>query len=147
MMAITAEEVATLRAYLKSDFAEHDRLHAQLDPVAAQTGYSALISAAFVEAVERRFAPSGSASEVIEFVAEVRSRSEGLSEDIDQRVAECLILAVYTEEEIDDIDGKKRLATQFLLLTALILDEQLDDAGLDDFLDKARALAEQWIAG
>jgi hypothetical protein len=144
-MAVADDQVATLRAYLSGDFDEHDRLHAQLDPVAAQTGYSALVSAAFVEAVERRFVQNSATADVVEFVSSVRARSPKLAEDIDPRTAERMILAVYTDEEIDDIDGSTRLGTQFLLLTGLIVDEQLDDAGLDNALAAARKLADQWI--
>ncbi len=57
-----------------------------------------------------------------------------------------MIRAVYTEEEIRDIDPSTRLGTQFLLLTALIADEHLDPAGLDEFLAGARDLADQWIS-
>jgi hypothetical protein len=144
-MAVTEDQAATLRAYLAGDLDQHDRLHAQLDPVAARTGYSALISAAFVLAVERRFAKDSTKVDVVEFVGKVRARSEGLGEDIDPRVAERLILAVYTDEEINDLDGSTRLGTQFLLLAALIIDEQLDDVSLDEFLTQARALADEWI--
>lgn len=144
-MAVTDEQVATLRAYLAGDFEEHDRLHAKLDRVAARTGYSALISAAFVLAVEHRFAERGATAEMVKFVSDLRARSQGLAEDIDQRVAERLILAVYTDEEIDDLDGEERIFTQFLLLVALVLDRKLDDFGLDAFLGQARALADEWI--
>jgi hypothetical protein len=36
-------------------------------------------------------------------------------------------------------------ARQFLL-AALIADQHLDDAGLDDFMAQARKLADQWLA-
>jgi hypothetical protein len=142
---VTDDQVATLRAHLAGDFDEHDRLHAQLDPVAASTGYSALISAAFVEAVERRFTKSSPASDVIEFVGGLRERSDRLAEEIDPRIAERMIRAVYTDEEIDDIDDRASFSTQFLLLTGLIVDEGLDDAGLDKILADARKLADQWV--
>jgi hypothetical protein len=144
-MSVTDDQVRTLRAYLTGNFEEYDRLHAKLDRVAARTGYSALISAAFVLAAERRFAESGTAADVAKFVGGLRARSEGLAEDIDQRVAERLILAVYTDEEIDDLDSGTRLGTQFLLLVALVLDEKFDDVELDAFLAEARALADEWI--
>lgn len=144
-MAVTDDQAATLRAYLAGNFQEHDRLHGQLDPVAARTGYSALISAGFVLAVERRFAKNSADTDVVKYVGDLRARSERLGEDIDPDAAERLIRAVYTDEQIDDLDSEIRLGTQFLLLTALIVDEELDDAGLDKFIAQARALAVEWI--
>ena len=144
-MAVTNDQAATLRAYLSGNFEEHDRLHGQLDPVAARTGYSALISAGFVLAVERRFAKNGTDADVVKFVGNLRARSESLGKDIDPLVAERLIRAVYTDEQIEDLDSETRLTTQFLLLTALVVDEGLDSIALDKFISQARGLADEWI--
>jgi hypothetical protein len=38
------------------------------------------------------------------------------------------------------------IGTQIVMLSALIADEQLDDAGLDAFMAAARKLADQWTA-
>ncbi|HZB32801.1 MAG TPA: hypothetical protein VE465_21765 [Streptosporangiaceae bacterium] len=143
MMPVTADQVATLRAYLKGDFGEYERLVDQLDSGAARTGYSVLLAAAFFKAVDRRFAENGTDADVVEFVGHVRARSERLGDKIDPRIAERLIRAVYTDEDIDDIDGETVIGTQFLLLAALVVDERLDEAGLDRFLAEARALADQ----
>src|ERR1039457_276768 len=146
-MAVTEEQMATLRAQLEGDLEEHRRLLAQLDRAAAGTGYSALLSAAFCVAVERRFAKGTPAADVIEFVGDVRSRFDELANKIDPRTAERLILAVYTDEHVpDELDLETRFRTQLLLLGALIADENLDDAGLDEFLAHARKLADQWLA-
>jgi hypothetical protein len=144
-MAVTGDQVATLRAYLSGDFDEHDRLHARLDPVAARTGYSALISAGFVLAVERRFDRDTPDAGVIAFVDRLRARSTEIAASIDPRVAERLIRAVYTDEQIDDLDSEMRLTTQFLLMTALIVEDRLDQSGLEKFLAEARELADEWI--
>lgn len=146
-MPVTDEQVATLRAQLEGKLDEHKRLLAQLDPAAARKGYAALIAAAFSLAVDRRFAQGGDADEatVIDYVADVRSRTEG-SAEIDPRVAERLILAVYTDEQIRDIDVRVRYETQILLLAALVADVQFDDAGLERFLSQARELADKWLA-
>ena len=58
-MAVSAEEVATLRTYLSGNMDEYRRMQEQLDPVASRIGYSALIIAAFFEAVDRRCARPG----------------------------------------------------------------------------------------
>lgn len=144
-MAVTDDQVATLRAQLAGNLQEHLRLLDQIDPVAARTGYSALVTAAFCEAAEQRFAPDADAADVIDFVGNVRSRSGDAADRIDPRVAERLILAVYTDEQVKDIPADVRYKTQIILLGALIGDEQLDDAGLDAFLARARKLADQWL--
>ena len=143
-MPVTADHVATLRAYLAGEFHLYERLHGQLDPSAARTGFSALLSATFFEAVDRRFAPSGTAADVVEFVAAVRARSDGLAEELDPSAAERLIRAILTDEDVHDIDPATKINTQFLLLYPLVEDAHLDDAGLDDLLAEARKLADDW---
>lgn len=142
-MAVTADQVATLRAYLKGDFGEYERLVDQLDSEAAQQGYSALLAAAFFKAIDRRFAKDGTEADVVEFVATVRARSDRLSDSIDPRTAERLIRAVYTDENIDDLDGEAAISTQFILLGALVVEEQLDEVEIDRLLAEARALADR----
>lgn len=51
------------------------------------------------------------------------------------------LVAVRTH--IDDLDGEAAMGTQFRLLAALVVDEQLDDAELDRFLAEACTLADQ----
>jgi hypothetical protein len=144
MMPVTADQVATLRAYLAGDFDSHKRLFGQLDRTAAKTGYTALLTAAFFEAVDRRFAQNGTTTDVVEFVADVRARHLKDADDIDPRAAERLILAMFTDEDVDDLDTETKVSTQIILLYALITDARLDDAGLDGFLAEARKLADEW---
>jgi hypothetical protein len=142
-MPVTDNVVAPLRAQLSGKLEEYLQLYAELDPVSKRTAYRALVSAAFFTAVERRFGKSGSDGEVIEFVSDVRSRSDDAADKIDPRTAERIIRAVYTSEQIDDIDPKTSWRVQLLLLVGLISDEQLDAGGLEDFLTQARRLADQ----
>ena len=144
-MAVTDQQAATLRAYLAGDFATHARLRDQLDREAAATGYSALISAAFCVAVLQRFAKDHSAAAVIEFIGAVRSRSEGLSDKIEPRVAERLIQSVFTYKKVADVSQETRFRLQFLLVAALVVDEHMDDAGLDEFMMESRKLADGWL--
>jgi hypothetical protein len=146
MTAVTEEHVATLRAQLAGDSEEYERRWQGLDEESTRTGYSALVAAAFVEAVDRRFANKGTDADVIEFVGDVRTRSERVERQLDPRSAERMIRAVYTDEEIDDLDGRTKGATQMLLLAALVADEKFDDVGLDQFLAGARALADAWTS-
>ena len=145
-MPVTDDQVATLRAYLAGEFHLYERLHGQLDPTAAKTGFSALLTAAFFEAVDRRFAQSGTAADVVEFVGAVRARSDELAEELDPRAAERVIRAILIDEDVADIDAAIKINTQFLLLYPLVEDAHLDDAGLDDLLAEARKLADDWTA-
>jgi hypothetical protein len=143
-MPVTDEQEAVLHAQLAGKFDEHKRLLDGLDPVAARTGYSALVSAAFSVAVGERFPEGTPAADVIEYVGDIRSRTEGAAK-IDPRTAERVILAVITDEEIDDIDARTSFETQLVLLAALIADAHLDAAGLDNFMIRARNLADRWL--
>jgi hypothetical protein len=145
-MPVPDDQVAVIRAYLKGDLDLYHQLYVKLDRSTGHAAYTALVTAAFVEAVDRRFGKTGTASDVIDFVADVRSRSDQVGEQIDPRGAERVIRAALTDENVDDIDGKTLVRLYVVLLAALVSDEQLDDAGLDDFLAEARKLADRWIS-
>jgi hypothetical protein len=146
-MAVTAEEVATLRTYLSGDMDEYRRMQQQLDPVAARSGYSALIAAAFFEAVDRRFAkPGTTTADIIKYVADVRARSARASDALDPRAAERVIRHALGDGSIRDLDDDTVIGAQIVILSALIADEQLDASGLDQFMAEARKLADQWAS-
>src|SRR4051812_2519992 len=115
MMLVTDECVATMNALLAGKSGEYEQLYGQLDPAIKRTAYPALIDAAFFEAVDRRF-NEDDASAVIEFVGDVRSRSDDFEKQIDPRVAERLIRAVLGHGSIDDIDDGVRFSTELMLL-------------------------------
>jgi hypothetical protein len=142
-MDVTESSVSILRTYLTGDIERHQRLVDRLDSHAAKADYGLLLSAAFFKAVERRFAKNATDADVVEFVGAVRARSDRLHNSIDPRIAERLIRAVYTDEEIDDIDGRTAIGIELIMLAALVIDEGLNDAGLDRFLAEARCLADR----
>lgn len=144
-MAVTDDQVATLRAQLAGNVEEHKQRLAQLGKAEAATGYAALLSASFTLAAYQRFGKKGDTAAVMRFVADVRSRTDDAAA-IDPRVAERLILATFTDEEIDDIDLQVRYETQIVLLAAIISDSKLDDAQLEQFLAKARGIADEWAS-
>lgn len=146
-MAVTDKQVATLRAQLAGRLDEHQRLFRQLDWRGEGAAYTALIDAAFFEAADRRFG-DGNATEddVIAYVADVRSRTKKASEAIGPETAERLILKVLGQGSIQDLDARAAMTAKQYLLAALVIDEQLDDAGMDAFLAQARKLADQWLA-
>lgn len=145
-MSVTDQQVATLRAMLSGNRAEHKRLVAQLDQRGDGLGYSGLVTAAFIKAVDHRFGKASTQTDVIEFVSEARSRSDEIAEAVDPRVGERLILKVVSDASTDDIDARTSAATKLLLLAALIADEELDGAGLDKFMADARQLADYLIS-
>jgi len=146
-MPVTDDEVAVLRAQLAGDQAHYLKLYGRLDRSAAtRTTYSLLITAAFMEAVERRFVGNGTAADVISYVADVRSRSDDAAEALNARTAERLIRDVLTDEDTEDIDGKTRGQVYIIVLSALVSDERFDDAGLDAFLAAARERADDYLA-
>jgi len=145
-MPVTDEQANTLRTLLAGEFEEYRRLLGQLSRESAQSGYAALITAAFFEAVDRRFVEDekiAESGEVIEYVSTVRARSENAAEQIDPQTAERLIQHSLGEGSIDDIDSDTRFGTEFILLAALVADEELDAAGLDAFLSEARRLGDR----
>lgn len=81
-MAVTDEQVTTLRAQLAGQVDEHRRLLDQLDQAAGRTGYPALVAATFALAVDRRFGSSSDAG-IIHFVSDVRTRGPELADRID----------------------------------------------------------------
>lgn len=148
-MPVTDDQLRALRAYLSGDFATYDSLRDQLSETADQSAWGALIGAGFFEAVDRRFVRNGTISDsaaIVAYVADVRSRSDKLAEDIDPTVAERLIQDSLGRGSVEGIDGKTRLGTRFLLLAALIVDEQLDERGIEAFLAQAREVANQWLS-
>lgn len=142
-MPVTDEQVAALRAQLADDVDEHRRLLAQLDLNTGGRAYVALIDAAFFEAAERRFGNRSTAADVIEYVADVRSRSERIADAVNARTAEQLILMVFSDSPAEPLDSKTALTAKQVLLAALIADEHLDDAGLNKVLADARQLADR----
>lgn len=145
-MAVTDEQVAVLRAQLKADREEYDRRHAQLDLKSDSKGYAMLLTAAFTLATEQRFPPPVTLADLIRYVADVRSRTPSAAENVDPKIAERLLLAALTDDSISDLDGKAIGVNQSILLVAMVADKGLDPAGLEEFIEEARELANEWTS-
>jgi hypothetical protein len=141
-MPVTDDQVAALRALLSDDMDRHRQLFAGLDRAEAKKGYPALVTAAFIEAVERRFG-TGQPAAVVAFVADVRARSDRLATELDPDVAERAIYAVLGQGTVRGLDKAMVTRAKLVLLAGLIADARLDDVGLDEFLAAARKLADQ----
>jgi hypothetical protein len=144
-MAVTDRQVATLRAQLAGDLEEHKRLLTHFDEKSDARPYVTLTNAAFFKAVDRRFNSDTTADDIIGFVADVRSRSENVRATLDPRVAERVLLAVVKDGDVSDLDRREARRSERILLNALIADEQLDSAGLDEFMATARKLADELL--
>jgi hypothetical protein len=145
-MAVTDEQVAALRALLVDDMDLHRQLFNALDRDKARTGYPALVTAAFGKAVERRFGGNHEPQAIIQFVADVRARSDRLASEIDPDVAERTILSALGQGSVHGLDREAVTRAKLVLLTGVVADEHLDGDRLDEFLASARKLADQLIS-
>jgi len=145
-MPVTDDQVAALRALLSDDMDRHRQLFGALDRAEAKKGYTALVTAAFIEAVERRFGTGYQATDIVTFVADVRARSDRLARELDPDVAERVIRVVLEDAPVEDLPRNAVTGAQLLVLVGLIADARLDDAGLDEFLAAARKLADQLMS-
>jgi hypothetical protein len=126
-MPVTDDDVAALRAYLKGNQSLRKELYGRITTPAAKTRYVALLAAAFMEAVKRRFGGRDSAAEVIEYVADVRARVPELGEKIDPSPAERLMCAILANDaHAPDIDARMRGRILIVFLTAMVSDAQYD---------------------
>ena len=148
-MKITDKQVATLHAQLAGRTDEYVRRLDELETEEEQSGYTTLITAAFFEAVDRRFIIDGKTadgSEVIDFIATKREINPIAAEQLDPGVAEQVLLHALGKGKISkEIDGDTLIGTQVLLLAALIGEADLSEAELESFLAKARAEADEHI--
>jgi hypothetical protein len=139
---VTDDQVAGLRAFLADDEAEWLRLFERPDPVDADEGFAVLVAAALQAAARRRWDERSTLADIVRFVAGLRSSDPDTEAEVDPRGAEALIRVALGDTAVGPLnDAAKR--TQVHVLRRLIDDEQLDDAGLDEFLSQARVLADR----
>jgi hypothetical protein len=144
-MAVKDDHVSVLRAFLAADFDEYDRLSERLDQAVGWEGYEVLLQAAFFEAVDRKFGEHHTVPEIIQYVADARSRYERSGQAVNPSVAERLMLiSLGHDESVDDADGRAIGAAQLFITTAVITEENLDAAGLDEFMNEVRKTAGEW---
>jgi len=128
---------------------EYRRLLAQMDSVQETEGFDALVTAAFFQAVQRRFAtdegPVGDA-EVVKFIVAARKRTRNAAEIVPPDVGELLInlaLGKVPEGAKKDVDDNVSFRAKVFLLQVLVGDEGFSDAELESFLSEAREAAEE----
>lgn len=140
-MQVTDDQIAALRAQLTGDYDEHRRLLGVLNSAGELRGYTAVVTAAFIEAVDRKFTgPAANDAAIISFVGQIRSRFTGADEEIDPSAAERVIQKARGQGSISDIDATTIRKTEALLLPLMVADLGLDSAGVDRLLADARKL-------
>ena len=141
MVTVTDAQVAVLRSFLvdgSEDEMASLREHALRD--GGVDGFGALVYAAFVTAVRRRFSPTWSRADVIQYVADVRARVSEMPDAINPRAAENRIRLALNDQVVDDVDMETRAGIQVIFLKVLVDDAELDDPGIDELLQTARNL-------
>ncbi|NDU75075.1 hypothetical protein GWI34_20950 [Actinomadura sp. DSM 109109] len=147
-MPITDEQVAVLRAQLIGDREEHLRLLDQLESEEANVFYTALVGAAFIEAAQHHFIQNGkvaSTHQIIDFVAQVRERSDEFSHLINPELAESMLLELLGKGTMIDADADTKFGHQIVMLSAMVGERKFTPLELDTFLQSARSLAEELL--
>jgi hypothetical protein len=144
-MPVSDKQAATLRAQLAGDLEQHKRLLGEFDNHADGPAYVTLTNAAFFEAVDRRFGASGTPDDVTAFVADVRARSDRVGNALDPQVSERMLLAAINGGNFADLDPREARSSQRFLLAAMVADEQFDDDDLDEFIARARVIADKLL--
>lgn len=140
-MAISDEQVTSLRALLSADSDKGVELTERLVRTGDLEGYGSLIYAAFVVAVRRRFQPSWTIPGVVRLVASVRARLLKAEIEIDPLAAEVLTRRALGDGVVGELDDETKARVQIFMLAELVADEQLDESALDEFMKQVRALA------
>lgn len=146
-MTVSDDQVAAMRAYLSGNQDEFRRLNGSLDR--SKEGlrtYGCFITGAFFEAVSLRFTERTTRNEVIDYVADLRSRSDNVAEELDPEKAERMIMMVISDDDVDDLSSSERIGLEMILIAGLVTDAGLDAAGLETFLEKARAFGNALLA-
>lgn len=147
-MPVTDKQVAALHAQLAGRSPEeHLRLFNELDET-DNVGYAALLAAGLFEAIQRRFAKNNEVSdrsEIIDFIAEARAKSDESSDALNPDVAERIILHALGKGSLSGIDDDIVLGHQVVLLSALTARENYSESELNAFMAQIREDAEEML--
>lgn len=143
-MPVTDDMVATVRAYLEVDKERFQQLNAALGESSEESmAYQAMMAGAFMAAVTHRFNSRSSREEIIDYVAQVRSRSESMAEALEPSATERMIESIYSDVDIDDIDVRMVMSIEMYIAVAIVTDKGISGPALDEFMDTAREYAEK----
>ena len=103
----------------------------------------ALIAAASMIAIGRKFDDSTPPARIQEYVADLKSRFAENADDIKPVVAEAVIRATLGEAQLlEGVDQNDIVSMMFLLTYAIMSHEQLDEAAETAFVDEVIAMSE-----
>jgi hypothetical protein len=146
-MAVTEDQVAALRAYLRArtdtEASDAERRFLTLSRTGRLDEVGTLVYGAFAAAARRRFSPAWTSADIVRFVAGFRSSSAEAADLLSPSAAENQLREVLGEKQVILPPEEARARAQFLLLAALTV--TLDPQELDKFLADGRALADSLI--
>ncbi|MFG2085007.1 hypothetical protein [Spirillospora sp. NPDC048824] len=148
-MMITDRQVAMLRAQLTGRMTDFQQLVNRMDSKQETDSFDALVTAAFFEAVHRRFMDAGKPAgdaEVIEFVVAARKRSENAPDIVPPDVGEMIINLALGKLPLDanrNVDNNTSFKAKIFLLQVLVGDEEFTEPELEEFLARIREMAEE----
>lgn len=106
-----------------------------------------LVTAAFALLAEQRFADDESHAAVKAFVAEAEQNYAQAASPIKPLVAEGVTRAVLGEAELlDDISRDDQQSTQLLLTYKIVQDSEMTPEQVNQLLDEAETLVDDWVA-
>jgi hypothetical protein len=142
MMSAGEKQMTALRALLTGDFEGYKQMIRSLGTEESRD-FLALVAAAFLEAVDRRFGTADLPGAVAEWVGAIRSESATAAQAIDPVTAEQVILLTLGLTQASELSGKQIRDAQLLLLPALVDEQHLDSTGIDELLAAARKLTDR----
>jgi len=138
----TADQLDLLRATLTGDFDRQNEIRARFAED-DWSGYGVLIGAAFFVAVRRRLGGGYAPADVINLVAQVRSRFDPDGDTYDPRAAELLVRSALGEDTpTQQYSDKAVVGIQTLTVGALAADGGIGN--IEEFISKTDALAAKW---
>ncbi|WBB90938.1 hypothetical protein [Verrucosispora sp. WMMC514] len=133
-----------IRALARTDWDAVDALVVEIGQDGLTNGLR-VIGAAFALAVNRRFTPDATPTDVANWVAGLRAQYQG-QDPLPTLEMEGLIRAALGESElVDTIAPETALGAELLMLGQLILQENLSATELDEFVTEAEQLAAEHL--
>lgn len=146
------EHIDLLRQFLSED---PDEPESREEPTARDdiVAHNLMAYSAFAVAVLRKFSPTYSVPEIIQYVTDLRKAVvEEDSLQINPRVAEGMIREVLQDKTFTDTapfgaDNETVVKASFVVLLDLSHKAELAGPGLEEFLQESAHYARQWLTG
>ncbi|MGW5416049.1 hypothetical protein [Actinomadura geliboluensis] len=149
-VGISEENILALRSFLLEGPQAWVPLEEKIrldDETAAS--YMSLLYGAFCVAVQRKFSPTYTLSEIVRLVADVRLKAGEGAGLINALVAEDMIRQVVGAPPFEGApqdDVRAVLHAEVYVLLYLVGEANFDRMGLEQFIDEAAAYTRQWLA-